>query len=106
MIKRDHPDYGDDRGLKVKSVLRKEDTDIRMSGLLSWLRNEIRERDQKDQTYENKAKTISKGALSQDSIMAGVDERDLNVQVISPVHKNKTNKKNISIAGKFYTKKF
>ena len=51
IIKQDSGLHGE-RILKVKSMIRKEDTDIRSSELMSWLRMELRERDQREGTSD------------------------------------------------------
>jgi translation initiation factor 2-alpha kinase 4 len=97
MIKRSHADDNGDRGLKVKSLLRQDerDTDLRMSDLLSWLRNEIRDRDQQQGLFDARAKGISKSMLGTDSVMVREDNmRRINILPPS-LRKTKVNRKNI-----------
>ncbi len=51
IVKPDTGGYGE-KMLKVRSIVRKEDTEIRSSELMSWLRSEIRERDQRERTND------------------------------------------------------
>jgi translation initiation factor 2-alpha kinase 4 len=51
ILKSDTGGYGE-KMLKVRSIVRKEDTEVRSSELMSWLRSEIRERDQRERTND------------------------------------------------------
>ncbi|KAI9887799.1 MAG: hypothetical protein M1823_000321 [Watsoniomyces obsoletus] len=51
IVKQDSVPYGD-KMLKVKSMTRKEDKDIRSSDLMSWLRAQIKERDLQEGTND------------------------------------------------------
>ena len=71
---------GGERALKVKNMLRKEDSDIRSSELLSWLRSEIRERDQRE-GMKDRARLI-RHASQPDSSTSTSDNRAQDVRLL------------------------
>jgi eukaryotic translation initiation factor 2-alpha kinase 4 len=79
--------------LKVKSLIRKEDTDIRSGELLTYLRAEIRERDQRENTaLANRSSRLyaSSAASGSEAISTPANN---NVHVLVGVHRSKkTNK--------------
>ncbi|KAI9818457.1 MAG: hypothetical protein M1827_000516 [Pycnora praestabilis] len=91
IIMRQESGNAGERSLKVKSTVRKEDTEVRQSELMSWLRSEIRERDQREGTYE-RAKSdrtkLSRQTSNQDTNPAGGD-RDNHVRVLISNHRGK-----------------
>ncbi|KAI9791960.1 MAG: hypothetical protein M1816_003229 [Peltula sp. TS41687] len=96
IVKQDTGTHGE-RILKVKSMQRKEEADIRSSELLNWLRSEIRERDQREGTNDRARllRTTSHPEQNQSSVEGGGGgEQD--VRVLIPQHKGKkANRKNI-----------
>ena len=83
--------------LKVKSMIQKEDSDIRSSELFSWLRSEIRERDQREGTNDRARllRTISQPETNQP---AGEGEQDVRI-LISQYKGKKSTRKNVVEAG-------
>ncbi|WEW56618.1 eukaryotic translation initiation factor 2-alpha kinase [Emydomyces testavorans] len=80
-----------DRGLKIKSLARKEEFDVRCGDLVTWLRNEIRSRNQKENAETSKS---SKQGGQDLNPLGG--ERDVDVRIVVPTHKSKkTNRQNI-----------
>jgi len=82
-----------DSVLKVKSMARKEipDTDIPSTQLMAWLKAEIRERDQREGTYQ-RAK-LQRGS-SQPDTNAAEHEQDVRV-LIAGTKSKKSNRRNI-----------
>ena len=85
IIKQDKGAVGE-RVLKVKSMTRKEDTDIRSSELLGWLRNELRERDQRE-GVKDRAR-LTRLSSQTDTSQARADTGQ-DVQVLVPATGNK-----------------
>lgn len=91
--------------LKVKSLVRNQDTDIRSSELLPYLRAEIRERDQNEQRSSAASSTQSRLRLFNTSNNTGssydqsslatlpVDNTKANVQVLIAQHRSKKSNK-------------
>ncbi|KAK7531285.1 kinase-like protein [Phyllosticta citribraziliensis] len=80
--------------IKIKSISKKEDTDLRSSELLSYLRQELRERDHREGLVENRTRM---SRLSSDQPNYGnhgaQQDRKGNVQVLLAQHRSKkTNK--------------
>ena len=89
-----------ERGLRVKSVTRKEDFDVRSSELAGWLRSDIRARNHRERVTE--PTKLSKHS-SQQEPNATVRERDPDVRILPTTHRNKKmNRRNITEAGKFH----
>lgn len=79
-----------ERGLKIKSLTRKEEFDVRTSELVGWLRSEIRARNQRDLKY-----------TSQQDAGGSVNDRTNDVRILVSQHRNKkTNRRNIIESGK------
>lgn len=92
IIKHDTGTFGE-RNLKVKSMIRKEESDVRSSELISWLRSEIRARDQREGTNE-RAKLLRQ--ISQHDVNQGLGEREADVRVLASFYKGKKiNRRNI-----------
>ncbi|KAI1928290.1 eukaryotic translation initiation factor 2-alpha kinase [Ophidiomyces ophidiicola] len=80
-----------DRGLKIKSLARREEFDVRCTDLIPWLRNEIRARNQTEKPEISKS---SKSSVQDANPLNR--ERDMDVRIIAPMHKGKkTNRQNI-----------
>ncbi|KAI9677478.1 MAG: hypothetical protein M1817_006432 [Caeruleum heppii] len=87
LIKQDTGSHGE-RILKVRSTITKEDSDIRSSELLGWLRSEIRARDHREGTHE-RAKLLRH--QSQPEATQAVMEGEPKVRVLFSQHKGKKN---------------
>ncbi|KAI9807305.1 MAG: hypothetical protein M1833_000048 [Piccolia ochrophora] len=85
IIKQDPGSQGD-RVLKVKSMVRKDETDVRSSQLLGWLRSEIRERDQRE-GVKDRAKLARKTSAQATGPSSAEGEQD--VRVLFPTFKGK-----------------
>jgi translation initiation factor 2-alpha kinase 4 len=86
-----------ERGLRVKSMGRKEDSDVRSSELAGWLRSEIRARKHREGVLDG-AK-LSKHPSQQESNLTA-REREPDVRILSTQQRNKkTNRRNITEAG-------
>ena len=82
--------------LKVRSIDRKVDTDVRSTELISYLRQEIRERDHREGTNE-RARLLRQPSQPESAQV----ERKSNVQVLMAQHRSKkSNKWNVVEAGK------
>ena len=79
-----------DNQFKVRSMLHKEDVEIRSSDLVSWLRNEIRERDRLEGRSSERTKLLRQPSHSDSTNPSG--ERDPDVRVL--VSQNKSKKSN------------
>lgn len=98
IIKQDVDVFGK-ADLKVKSMDRKVDTDVRSSELISYLRQEIRDRDHREGT--NERARLLRQPSQPESAQA---ERKSNVQVLMAQHRSKkSNKWNVVEAGKQLT---
>ena len=90
-----------ERVLKVKSMIRKEDADIRIPELMSWLRAEIRERDQREGTNDRAKllRTVSQPEpiQSQGQSLRGKSSQDVRVLISSKG--KRTYKRNVVEAG-------
>ncbi|KAI9829616.1 MAG: hypothetical protein M1826_005506 [Phylliscum demangeonii] len=94
IIKQDTGTPGE-KMLKVKSTIRKEDTDIPSSSLLSWLRSELRERDQREGTHD-RLKLLRKQSQPETATPSFAAEGDPDVRVLIPLHKGKkVNRKSV-----------
>ncbi|KAI9875262.1 MAG: hypothetical protein M1830_008699 [Pleopsidium flavum] len=92
IIKQDSGDLGE-KQLKVKSLDKKADFDIRSSELLGFLKNELRERHQREDTNE-RAKLHRRPSHPDTS--AGLKEKEADVRVLVPQHKGKkSNRRNV-----------
>ncbi|KAM5472512.1 eukaryotic translation initiation factor 2-alpha kinase [Microsporum audouinii] len=84
-----------ERGLRVKSVQRKEDFDVRSSDLVPWLRNEMRARKKFKHDRPPESPKLIKHPSQSEAILSS-KERDPEVRILTPLHKNKkTNRRNI-----------
>ncbi|KAF3482395.1 serine/threonine-protein kinase GCN2 [Arthroderma uncinatum] len=85
-----------ERGLRVKSVHRKEDFDVRSADLVPWLRNEMRARRKfKHDRHPPESPKLVKHPSTGDASLSG-KERDPDVRILTPLHKSKkTNRRNI-----------
>ncbi|KAI9721487.1 MAG: hypothetical protein M1812_002249 [Candelaria pacifica] len=92
IIKQDTGTFGE-RNLKVKSMFQKEESEVRSSELMNWLRSEIRDRDQKEGTNE-RAKLLRQ--VSHHDANQAVGDREADVKVLVPLHKGKkTNRRTV-----------
>ncbi|KAJ9657622.1 eukaryotic translation initiation factor 2-alpha kinase [Coniosporium apollinis] len=87
IIKQDVDVFGK-ADLKVKSMDRKVDTDVRSSELISYLRQEIRDRDHREGTNE-RARLLRQPSQPE----AAQAERKSNVQVLMAQHRSKKSNK-------------
>ncbi|KAI9837549.1 MAG: hypothetical protein M1819_007200 [Sarea resinae] len=93
IIRQETGSFGE-RSLKVRNMVRKEDTDVRSSELMSWLRAEMRDRDQREGTHE-RAKLLRRSS-HQNPVSSGDGEREADVRVLLSNHKSKkSNRRNI-----------
>lgn len=84
-----------ERGYKVRSLLRKEEFDIRSSELVSWLRSEIQARHHREGNFDPRQ---NRQSSQQDALLAG--ERANDVRILVPQHRSKkTNRRNIIESG-------
>ncbi|OAL66512.1 PEK/GCN2 protein kinase [Trichophyton rubrum] len=84
-----------ERGLRVKSVQRKEDFDVRSSDLVPWLRNEMRARRKFKYDRPPDSPKLVKHPSQVEASLSG-KERDSDVRILTPLHKSKkTNRRNI-----------
>ena len=72
--------------VKVKSLLRKDDTDLRSSELLSYLRQEIRDREHREGSTSNRAR-LTRLSNQTEQITHKSEERKSNVQVLLAQHR-------------------
>lgn len=87
-----------ERGFKVRSLVPKEEYDVRGSELIPWLRNEIRARNQREGAVDYSKPARLPGP---DSITLGT-ERPNDVRILLPQHRSKkSNRRNIVESGKF-----
>lgn len=87
-----------ERGFKIKSLIRKEEFDLRGSELVPWLRQEIRARNNREGIVDSSK--LSKSFSPHDS--APANERVNDVRILVSQHRNKkTNRRNIVESGKF-----
>ena len=85
-----------DGALKVRSLLRKEEFDLRAGELLPWLRSEIRERDRSDGRSHDRAR-LSR----QESVPEASQDREADVRVLVSLSKSKkSNRRTIVADGK------
>lgn len=86
-----------DRGLRVRSLVKREEYEVRSSELLSWLRAEIRVRNQREGTepYPKLHRNFSQGDTH------GPLDRPNDVRILVSQHRSKkTNRRNIIESGK------
>ncbi|KAL3425369.1 hypothetical protein PVAG01_02160 [Phlyctema vagabunda] len=85
-----------DSVLKVKSIDRKDvqDSEIPSTQLMSWLRGEIREREQKEGTYQNHRQKLSRNSSQPDTNAANDHEQEVRV-LIAGTKSKKSNRRNI-----------
>ncbi|KAH0562566.1 hypothetical protein GP486_002750 [Trichoglossum hirsutum] len=83
-----------DRNLKVKNMIRKEDSDIRSPELLGWLRSEIRERDRDHREGPTeKAKSLGNRHTGLPEIAQFSSDREHDVRVLTSLHRGKKHSK-------------
>ncbi|KAF9890979.1 hypothetical protein FE257_005236 [Aspergillus nanangensis] len=81
-----------ERGFKVKSLTPREEFDIRSVELSSWLRNEIRARNHREGTVDQRQGRLP----SQADVSAASHERANDVRILAPLHRHKkSNRRNI-----------
>ncbi|KAL4949097.1 anticodon binding domain of tRNAs-domain-containing protein [Aspergillus filifer] len=82
-----------ERGFKVRSLVPKDELDIRASELIPWLRNEIRARNVREGAPENlRYNRLS----SQSEATPGINERANDVRILVSQHRSKkSNRRNI-----------
>jgi eukaryotic translation initiation factor 2-alpha kinase 4 len=86
-----------ERNLKIKSIVKDEDFDVRPSELTAWLRVEIRDRGRREGTSEGTK--LFRPTRHQDG-GASMAERDVEVRVLSTQHRGKKqNRRNIVESG-------
>jgi len=89
-----HEDIASDKpDLKVKSVDKKVDFDVRSSDLVNFLRAEIRERDQREGTNERSKMLHRQASQPADSTVTLPSDRRTDVQVLLANHKSKKGNK-------------
>jgi translation initiation factor 2-alpha kinase 4 len=87
-----------ERGLRVRSLIKKEEFDVRSSELVGWLRAEIRARNQREAGTEH-PKLLRNP--SQADASASMNDRTNDVRIIVSQHRSKkTNRRNIIESGK------
>lgn len=87
-----------ERGLKIRSLLKKEEFDVRTSDLVAWLRAEMRVRNQRETVVEN-PKLLRNPSQPDTGGPSG--ERTNDVRILVAQHRNKkTNRRNIIDSGK------
>lgn len=88
-----------DRGFKVRSLSPRDEFDVRPAELVTWLRNEIRARNQRDGAAEQ-PKLLRHA--SQPDTGTSVDERTNDVRILVTQHRSKkTNRRNVIDSGEF-----
>jgi eukaryotic translation initiation factor 2-alpha kinase 4 len=88
-----------ERGLKIRSLVKKEEYDVRTSDLIAWLRSEIRSRNQRENVLEN-PKLLRNP--NQPDTGGPSSDRMNDVRILVAQHRNKkTNRRNIIDTGKF-----
>ena len=88
-----------ERGFKVKNIQRKEDIDVRSSELVSWIRSELRSRNQRGNLGET-SKFPRHNSQQDSSALART--RDPDIRVLAAQHKGKkTNRRNIIESGSY-----
>ncbi|KAI9684285.1 MAG: hypothetical protein M1822_005758 [Bathelium mastoideum] len=78
--------------LKVKSMIRKEDSDIRSSELISYLRSEFREREYREGTPSSsraRHALLARHSSHPESIPSNDQKAAKNVQVLAQLHRSK-----------------
>ena len=77
------------RSIKVRNVIKKEDTSVRATELVGWLKSEIRERSHREGSTEpgglKLRKEIGAGELS----VPAAESRDIEVRVLTSQHRGK-----------------
>jgi eukaryotic translation initiation factor 2-alpha kinase 4 len=88
-----------ERSLKVKSMVKDEDFEVRPSELIGWLRVENRDRGRREGTAET---TKLFRPTSHHDGSASTADRDVEVRVLTTQHRGKkTNRRNVIENGKF-----
>jgi translation initiation factor 2-alpha kinase 4 len=87
-----------ERGLKVKSLIRKEEFDIRCPELVGWLRAEIRARTQREGGSDYPK--LLRNPSQQDTGGSGNDRANDVRILVSQLKSKKTNRRNIIESGK------
>lgn len=84
-----------ERGLKIRSLVKKEEFDVRMSDLVSWLRAEIRSRNQRENLIDN-PKLLRNPNQPDVGGSGGGGDRANDVRILIAQHRSKkTNRRNI-----------
>ena len=97
IIKQDSGEFGE-KQLKVKCMDKKEDLDIRGSELLGFLKNELRERNQREGT--NERSRLLRQPSHPESTTA-LKDKEADVRVLIAQHRGKkSNRRNVVEAGK------
>lgn len=96
---------GNGRSLKVRSMVRREDSEIKTSELVSWLKHELRHRTQKEaavNTVEGTPRLLRQQSQQQEYHQhSGANDKIPVIHVITPQHKSKkVNRTNIIEAAK------
>jgi translation initiation factor 2-alpha kinase 4 len=85
-----------ERSIKVRNVLKKEDTDVLATDLVNWLKGEIRERKHHEGATQLGAMKLRKEISANEPSSLVAESRDVNVRVLSPLHRGKkTNRRQI-----------
>jgi translation initiation factor 2-alpha kinase 4 len=85
-----------ERSIKVRNVLKKEDTDVLVADLVNWLKGEIRERKHHEGAIQHGAMKLRKEVSTSEPSSLVVESRDVDVRVLSPLHRGKkTNRRQI-----------
>jgi translation initiation factor 2-alpha kinase 4 len=93
-----------ERGLRVRSLIKKEEFEVRNSELVGWLRAEIRARNQREPGLEH-PKLLRNP--SQPDTGGSTNDRTNDVRILVPQHRSKkTNRRNIIDSGKLRSDTF
>ncbi|KAI9843471.1 MAG: hypothetical protein M1837_006317 [Sclerophora amabilis] len=91
IIKQESSNHGE-RILRVKSMVRREDSDIRSSELIGWLRSEMRDRDQREGIKDQRPKLQHHTSSHHDYTAQPLsDAVEQDVRVLFSLHKGKKN---------------
>lgn len=86
--------------LKVKNLVRKDETELRKSELIGWLRSEIRDRDRQGGRHHERSRLLRHSSNQDPVTQSGDREGDVRV-LMSQTKGKKTNRKSIVEEGTF-----
>lgn len=85
----DVPNVDEQEGvLKVRSTIRKEDTELRHSELIAWLKSEIRDRDRADGRTHDKVRLLRQSS-HQETTAAVSTDHEPDVRILTSLHRGK-----------------